>query len=168
MRSSMYARSEEDIAAAKYEKWLSQWDSLPIPPSVQPLQEKEAQKTIALLADYVGLYIASVIHTPFLFCDTVRVLSTHLNRHHTHEVKAVIQIYYQPDFSNTSNIALALEEASFANVGDILLDLKRQIGDKKINPLGDLAAILKVINDKTGQDYFKIQAEQCVPESAPY
>ena len=118
----------------KYKKWLIKWHTsefeyyqdLKIWPC---LLSKSARKTIFLLADYVGIGFVN---------STLTLFS---RRHHTTEIEALIYHFF---FSREFN-KMALP--------DILRSLKKSLGDKKIKPHGDLAAILNVIKDMTGIDY---------------
>ena len=133
----MNARYDAD-AAKRYNDWAKKWDELEIPSSLSKQNSTDIKKTLMLLANYIGM------HTT-LPNGLVRFFSGHPNRRYTNEVESAISSYF------------VFHHA--VNVKEILTVLKNTL--RPALPLighGDLKALLLVVKDKTGEDFFVIPA----------
>jgi hypothetical protein len=133
----------------RYNEWQSKWDAV----KVSDVQSINMQRTLALLADYVG-------HTDTKIPNNViRFFKGHPKRHYTVEVESSIQPYLQS--------TAVLDLVDTLNVRTILRTIKEKIGDQVINPIGDLRVIFDLIKHNTGVDYTILEALTKPTSTAP-
>lgn len=129
------------------EYWITKWDKN------NPMGGDASKATLSLLAEYAGFFKHSPIGTPVAWGGSIgRFFSGRWNTHHGRNVQNAISSYF---YTNGSYV---LDE-KFHNVEFILARVKTEIGDKKMNPHGDLAKILRVIKEKTKIDYESLDAD---------
>lgn len=118
-------------------EWLSKWDTLQIAPETTEHRSENAQKVLALLADYAGINNLPIPNGLF------RLFTGHTRRHYCSEIASVIARYnsvHQPV------------------VDDILVSLKNEMADASINIYGDLSAILRVVKEKINVNYTELKS----------
>jgi hypothetical protein len=111
---------------------------------------KDAWQTLELLRDYAGFYKRFVFPTPW-GGQMHRFFTGRWNTHFGNDIQAAIGNYYE----------MGCEEAhtqDYYSTKIVLGFVKEKIGDKPINPEGDLAKILAVIKTKTGVDYHTLDS----------
>jgi hypothetical protein len=133
--------------------WMIKFDECtknqnPHESSIAPdLSSNNAWKCLELLAEYAGFYKHSVVGLETAWGGQIhRFFTGHWNNHHGNDIQRAIGCYYEMD-------TIEANDNSFHSTSIILGNVKRELGDKPMNPNGDLAKILAVIKLKTGVDY---------------
>lgn len=140
---------------AKYYEWELKWNTLPIHSKLASLKSSDVKKTLTLLADYIGL------NDLFIPYSVYRFFSRHPSRRYADEVESAICLHFSSD-ETTQKTQMVFDEAFTLDAGHIISALKEKLGNKEIKPHGDLYAILSVIKNKTGADYFKVNTSLVV------
>jgi hypothetical protein len=138
--------------------WLSQFDNYshkqnPTEAEVIPeLSSNHAWKSLELLAEYAGFYKHSPVGKyPHAWGGQInRFFSGRWNTSHGNDIQTAIGCYYEMD-------SIEANDASYLTTTKVVEYVKAALGDKPINPTGDLAKVLAVIKIKTGVDYFKLE-----------
>lgn len=119
--------------------------------------DQDSGKVLNLLSQYAAFYKKiPVIGLPIAWGGAIgRFFSGRCNTHHGSKVQSAIE-----DFFDMAGHYAHTE--TFHSVEFILAKVKDKMGNEPMKPNGDLARILKVINEKTGIDYQSLDAQSII------
>jgi hypothetical protein len=131
--------------------WRQAWDSVAERSYPGDVADHNVGKTLGLLAQYSRFFKGMVAWGGSIG----RFFSGQWNTHHGDAVQNAIGNFYHMD-------GMYAYISAFHAVEFVLAVVKREVGNNPINPNGDLARILQVVNERTGVDYYTLDANEII------